>query len=300
MSLIEKALQKMRTEGASVAPAPAAAVPGAATGRGTGSTPARPKAPRQTVTIDSATLEEAGVVAPQDRLHQQVSDYRHIKRQVMAAVAGLSATGSASSRAIMVTSALPGEGKTFSSINLALSLALERDTSVLLIDGDVAKPSTSRLLNIERYPGLLDAIDDDTIHVEDLILGTNVKGLTLLPAGRKSAIANESLSSTQMQSVMNSLLQDESRYIVIDSPPLLVTTEAAALSHHAGQVIMVVRADSTVQRAVADGLHLLGERVGVSMILNRVKHSRLEGYYYGYGYGYGYGDQTVPKVLGRE
>jgi protein-tyrosine kinase len=296
MSLIEKALQKMRTEGATAAPA----APSSATTPPRTPNAAPPRTPRQTIVIDSATLEEAGVVAPADKLHQQVSDYRHIKRQVMAAAAGLSATGSASPRAIMVTSALPGEGKTFSSINLALSLALERDTSVLLIDGDVAKPSTSRLLNVERYPGLLDAIDDESVNVEDLILGTNVKGLTLLSAGRKSAIANESLSSTQMQSVMSRLLQDKARYIVIDSPPLLVTTEAAALSHHAGQVIMVVRADSTVQRAVADGLHVLGERGGVSMILNRVKHSRLEGYYYGYGYGYGYGDQAVPKVLGRE
>jgi exopolysaccharide/PEP-CTERM locus tyrosine autokinase len=309
MSLIEKALQKMREEGAAPATGAAAApsdgsprtaVAPPVTERGPASATTRARTPKHSITLDSATLEAAGVVAPQDRRHQQVSDYRHIKRQVLASAATLAAAGASDARVIMVTSALPGEGKTFTSINLALSLALERDSSVLLIDGDVAKPSTSRLLNIDRYPGLLDALEDDAVAAEDLVLGTNVRGLSVLSAGRSSAIANESLSSARMEAVIAGLLEDPNRYVILDSPPLLVTTEAAALSHHAGQVVMVVRADSTVQRAVSDALHLLGERNGISLILNRVKHTRLEGYYYGYGYGYGYGDQSVPNVLGRE
>jgi exopolysaccharide/PEP-CTERM locus tyrosine autokinase len=247
-----------------------------------------------------ATLETAGVVAPPEKLHQQVSDYRQIKRQVAAASAVLAANNDPAARLIMVSSALPGEGKTFTAINLALSLALERDSSVLLIDGDVAKPSVSRLFNVERQPGLLDALADENVNAEDLVLGTNIKGLTLLPAGKSNASANEYLSSARMQSIVARLLEDRSRYIVLDSPPLLVTTEAAALSQHAGQVILVVRADSTVKRAVADALHLLGQRGGISTILNCVTHTRLEGYYYGYGYGYGYGDQVVPKVIGRD
>ncbi len=297
MSLIEKALQKMRADGAAAAPsrdsaAPVTATPVVASGR--------PRTPRNSITIDTATLETAGVVASPDKLHQQISDYRQIKRQILAASAVLAANGDPAARLTMVTSALPGEGKTFTSINLALSLALERDSTVLLIDGDVAKPSVSRLFNVERQPGLLDALADENVQVEDLVLGTNVKGLTLLPAGKSNASANEFLTSSRMAAIVARLLEDQTRYIVLDSPPLLVTTESAALSHHAGQVVLVVRADSTVKRAVADALHLLGERGGISTILNCVKHSRLEGYYYGYGYGYGYGEQAIPKVIGRD
>jgi len=100
-----------------------------------------------------------------------------------------------------------------------------------------------------------------------------------------------------MDAVMQQLLADRNRYLVLDTPPLLVTTEAAAFARHAGQVLMVVRADSTVQRAVQDALHLLGERDGISLILNRVTHTKLEGYYYGYSYGERYGDTPVPKAL---
>jgi exopolysaccharide/PEP-CTERM locus tyrosine autokinase len=252
------------------------------------------------VTIDTSTLEGAGVLASIDRRHQQLADYRHIKRQVVAQSAALARSAGPAARLLMVTSALPGEGKTFTSINLALSLALERDSSVLLIDGDVARPSTSRLLGIENLPGLFDALSNEQVDVEGLVLGTNVKGLTLLPVGKASPSATEDLASGRMEGLMRQLLAVPSRYIVIDSPPLLVTTEAAATSRHAGQVVVVVHAESTLQRAVMEGLRLLGERDGVSLILNRVHHSKLEGYYYGYNYGERYGDLPIPKALGRE
>lgn len=301
MSLIEKALEKMRAESAAAAgqppPKPARPAAAAAPTALPGPAAAPRRVPRQTVEIDSDTLLAAGVLAPEDKQHQQVSDYRHIKRQVMSLAASASITVGAASRVIMVTSALPGEGKTFTAINLALSLALERDSSVLLIDGDVAKPNTSRLLNIERYPGLLDALADERAEVEDYVLGTNINGLYALSAGKVTDTANEYLSSARMATIMEQLLADRNRYIVLDTPPLLVTTEAAALANHAGQVLMVVRADSTVQRAVLDALHLLGEREGINMVLNRVTHTRLEGYYYGYSYGDRYGDTPVPKAL---
>jgi Mrp family chromosome partitioning ATPase len=124
--------------------------------------------------------------------------------------------------------------------------------------------------------------------------------LTLLPVGKASPSATEDLASGRMEGLMRQLLAVPSRYIVIDSPPLLVTTEAAATSRHAGQVVVVVHAESTLQRAVMEGLRLLGERDGVSLILNRVNHSKLEGYYYGYNYGERYGDLPIPKALGRE
>jgi exopolysaccharide/PEP-CTERM locus tyrosine autokinase len=300
MSLIEKALQKMRTAGASAAsPQPLSEYSNSNKSADAGAGGAR-RLPKQSIRIESETLEAAGVVAPPDRLHQQVSDYRHIKRQIVSTAGTLAANGAAAPRLIMLTSALPGEGKTFTAINLALSLALERDTSVLLIDGDIAKPNISRLFDIERRAGLIDALADDSADIEDFILGTNVRGLSVLSAGRSHATANEFLSSGRMDAVISKLLADRARFIVLDSSPLLVTTEAAALSRHAGQILVVVQADSTVQRAVHDALHLLGERDGISLILNRVKHTRLEGYYYGYGYRDRYGDQPVPAPVGRD
>jgi exopolysaccharide/PEP-CTERM locus tyrosine autokinase len=182
----------------------------------------------------------------------------------------------------MVTSALPGDGKTFTSINLALSMALELDISVLLVDADAPKPHVSEILALQREPGLMDALVDETVDVESLIVQTNLEGLSILPAGTPAHGTSELLSSNRMRQIMTNLCaRNPRRIVLLDSPPLLITNEGRALAKVAGQVVLVVRAGQTPQHAVQDAIGLIDEQQAGGLVLNQVV-AGLEKYY-GYG-----------------
>ena len=201
----------------------------------------------------------------------------------------------ANGRLLMMTSALPGEGKTFSTLNLALSLARERDLEILVVDADVAKPQVSGLFNMDTAPGLLEALTDDSVDIESLILRTDVPGLHFLPAGRcEGDVATELLASARMQETVLRLESHASnRVVLFDSPPLLLTNEARVLTSLVGQVILVVRAGVTPQQAVLEAIGYIGEDKPIGLVLNQSK-ANAPGSYYGYGaYGYGgYGSNS--------
>jgi exopolysaccharide/PEP-CTERM locus tyrosine autokinase len=193
----------------------------------------------------------------------------------------------------MVTSAMAGEGKTFTSINLALSMAQERDHEVLLVDADVAKPHVSEMFSVTNEMGLLDVLEDPEISVETLVLPTDVDGFRILPAGRARLHATELLASSAMEDVIETLAQlSKGQIVVFDSPPLLQTSEAKVLSSLAGQVVIVVRAEETAQDAVKMALTLLDDGQAVSLVLNQVRAGFGE-YQYGSGYGYGNSKQST-------
>jgi Mrp family chromosome partitioning ATPase len=190
----------------------------------------------------------------------------------------------------MLASALPGEGKTFTTINLALSLALEKEMEVLLVDADVAKPHVSRIFGIEDERGLIDLLVNHELHPNQLILRTSVPGLTMLPAGHPIDTATELLASARMGEIVQQLAAPDGRRIVLfDSPPLLLTTESRALAASSGQVVLVVRAESTSRHAVQDAIDALPEGKPISLILNHTNTPASSGYY---GYG-SYGDSSA-------
>jgi len=196
----------------------------------------------------------------------------------------------------MITSALPGDGKTFTSLNLALSMALERDHSVILVDGDVAKPHISRTLGLGSVPGLLDLIDSRSTDVEKVLVPTDLPGLSVLPVGRQSHQATEMLASEGMQSIIEALEGLDSRAIVlVDSPPMLVTSEARVLASLFDQVVLVVRAGGTPKQAVLDAIKLVGEGPEINIVLNQALHVGT-GTYYGYGARYAYGEDTQGEA----
>jgi Mrp family chromosome partitioning ATPase len=183
----------------------------------------------------------------------------------------------------MMASAVPGDGKTFTSINLALSMAREKDTSVVLVDADVAKPHISRIFGVESERGLLDALSDAELGLNGLILSTDVKGLSILPAGRAREGATELLSSARTKQLASQLLAQNPRSVVLfDSPPLLATSESLALVDAIGQVVMVVRAGHTPNNAVKEALEALGPDRSVSLVLNQARRSLTERLYYNY------------------
>jgi protein-tyrosine kinase len=237
------------------------------------------------IRVDRNALRSEGLMPPEHQERALADQYRQIKRPLIGnALGGGGIAKLPHGQLIMLASAVPGEGKTFTSINLALSMALEKDVSVLLVDADVAKPHISRTFGVEQEPGLLDLLREESAHVDSFVIPTDVPGLSILPAGRRSDTATELLASRRMQQVAHSLAErDPSRITLIDSPPLLLTSEARAVSQSVGQIVVVVRAGITPQQAVLDGIGYLGEGKFIGLVLNQSTVSAPGGYYYGYG-----------------
>lgn len=235
------------------------------------------------VHVDRQALRLAGLAPPEHQQRELADQYRHIKRPLVGAAIGRGAPKVPRGQLIMMASAMPGEGKTFTSINLALSMALEKDISVLLVDADVAKPHISRTFGVDGELGLLDVLHDEKANVESLILPTDVENLSILPAGKHSETATELLASHRMEETVNYLAESSpNRIVIIDSPPLLLTSESRALAHWVGQIVLVVRAGFTPHRAVHDAIAHLGSEKTISLVLNQSKFST-QSHYYGYG-----------------
>jgi len=287
VSVIETALDKLRrTAGpAKHAPEPISPiVTGLSIAAYPGSYSSEPlPPPAKSIRVDLAELRAQGYL-PEARAERRFADYyREIKRPVIRKA--LAADAMADLRFVLVSSALPGEGKTFTSLNLALSMAREHDISVLLVDGDVANPQISRALGVDNEPGLMGALRDDTLDPEVLVLGTDVPGLDLLPAGGPLDGAAELIASARMAQVAARLsLRNPRRLVLLDSPPVLASSEARALLHIPGQVILVVRSHQTPTQALQDALTLIDPKKLNGLVLNDATVGAGEGYYYGYGY----------------
>jgi protein-tyrosine kinase len=256
-----------------------------------------PPPPRRVVHLDLAAMLAAGFLPPDSQRRRIDGQFRHIKRPLLDSARGDGTDPGHRGRLIMVGSSMPGEGKTFTSVNLAISMAQERDTTVLLVDADVAKPHITRMFGLEGEPGLLEALQDGDVDPEGLVLPTDIPGLSLLPAGRPVDNATELLASERMRACVRRLdeARGSSRLVLFDSPPLLLTNESRVLARLVNQIVLVVRAGETPQQAVFDAIDCLGEQKSVGLVLNQSEMSESSGYYYRHGtYGsYGvYGDSA--------
>jgi len=234
------------------------------------------------VEIDFARLKARGFVTPDAPTTQIAEEFRVIKRPIIRNALGQGGPQVRHGNLIMVTSALPGEGKTFTSLNLALSIATEIDSRVLLVDGDVAHPSIPESLGIPHGPGLLDLLTTDKLDFADAMIKTNVDKLSVLPAGTRHRRSTELLASEQMLSLLREIASRyPDRIVIFDSPPLLATTEARVLAANMGQIVMVVAADATSQHAVNQALTTVEGCEIVMMVLNKASRTDV-GAYYGY------------------
>ena len=232
--------------------------------------------------VDTTALRAAGYLPEPEAERQFADQYRRIKRPLIdKALSSDSAVGGP--RIIVITSALPGDGKTFTSINLALSMAQERDISVLLIDADFAKRHVSQIFGLDAQPGLLDVLADERLEVRSVIVPTTTRGFSILPVGSRIPNSNELLSSSRMREVMAKLCaRNPQRILLLDSPPLLVTNEGRDLVKIAGQVVLVVRAEQTPRHAVQAAIGQFDMHQAGGVVLNQVPGDSKEGYY-GYG-----------------
>lgn len=244
----------------------------------------------QEIELDLATMAARGFITPQSPRSRMGDEFRVLKRPVIDNARGRGASAVKNGNLVMVTSSLPGEGKSFSSINLAMSLAQEQDSTVLLVDADVARPSVMRMFGLKPARGLMDVLSGEA-KLPEVLLKTNVDKLTLLPAGMPHERATEMLASRSMAALLREMgSRYEDRIIVFDSPPLLATTEARVLATHMGQVLVVVEAERISTGILRQALSTIEACPVKLMVLNKASPMNPGAYGYGKAYGaYGYG-----------
>ena len=293
-SLIEKAAQRLRQT-----------VPESGGGRAADRGPGFDGAPPRTVPADRPTepaqqsvevpidlpgLKAQGYLTPDTGTSALSEEFRIIKRPLLDNAFGQGAEVVPHGNLILVTSAAPGEGKTFTAMNLAMSIAMEMDKTVLLIDADVGRARIHDLLKVPRGPGLIELLAGETPSVADVLVRTNVPKLRVIPVGRFHPYAAELLASENMRRLARDLERRyRDRVVIFDAPPILAASDPAVLSGLVGQVVFVVNAGATPQRAVLDALSVVDRGKPVGMVLNRARKSGGSNYY---GYG-AYGD--VPR-----
>ena len=238
------------------------------------------------VSLDYDALHELGLITPKHRVDHLEEEYRILKRPILMNAFGKGAALVQKGNLVMVTSAMPGEGKSFTATNLAMSMATELDSTVLLVDGDVIRASLSKTLNVNDKVGLTDLLEEKVSGLEEVIISTQNPKLKIIPAGLRQSYSTELLASDRMRCFAEEL---SSRYpdriILFDAPPLLATTEAVVLTHIMGQVLVVVEAGKSKMDETKAALSKIDQRNVVGLVLNKSRKDA-RGYYGGYYGGY--------------
>lgn len=238
--------------------------------------------PVDPVRIDRDALAEGGMLVPGGPVTALAEEFRLVKRQLLATGADIAKRDEDAARMILLCSAQPGDGKTFCAINLALSLAAERDLNVLLVDADFNKPDILGRLGLKAERGLLDALGDASIDPETLVIATDVPQLSILPAGTRTNADTELLRSDRARAVLDALLAaDPDRILLFDSPPALAASSAAVLATLVGQTVLVVRADRSSEADLREAVALLDGCAEIQLLLNATTYLA-EGPRFGY------------------
>ena len=270
MTIIERAIDAARAK--------VAGQPATARERSSGSR-RRPSPPGPTEAIAFTRLVDGGNLMTEAKDRSVFEQFRRLKRPLLQAAFGpLAAPGT---QVIMVTSPLQNAGKTFVSSNLAWVLAMEKDREVLLIDMDNAHQSLTRQLGMTDRPGLFDMINDETMEARQAIYATDMPGLSVLPAGLTATDSLERLNSARCREVFLQIIAaDNSRILILDAPPLLVTHEGPAIASIAGQVLLVVAAGETAKSGLTRSLELLDRQKPIGLILNKAPGKAGPDFYY--------------------
>lgn len=215
----------------------------------------------------ASSLPPFSLALPEQGQSAVAESFRMIKRPLMRKLRdGAIVNGNL----IAVTSAMPAEGKSFCALHLALSMAMERDTTVLLVDAHMARPALPAMLGLPDGPGIMDLLLDDSVKVADVIVKTDLPALSLLPAGRCNRHAAELYASRDMGRLLEELASRYAdRIIIFDTPPLLASTEASVLAAQMGQVVLVVAADATPRNELGDALRSLEPCQHIHLVYNK-------------------------------
>jgi exopolysaccharide/PEP-CTERM locus tyrosine autokinase len=281
MSFIETSLRKARAAAAAAASAsakptspelpsksdPTRGLPGLPQ-TAPGAPPRERRAPSSPpLVLDAEKLRKIGLLPGEADGWRLRDQYRVIKRQLLRSLADQPPLRLGN--LIMVTSSLPEEGKTYTTFNLGVSIARERDYSVMLVDADLAKCGLTSELGLRDRPGLIDLLKNEQLALEDVIVPTTIPGLKVIPSGESDDIAAELLASSVMGKRAAELHSSYADHIVLfDSGPLLIASEAPVLADAVGQIAMVVHAGTTLQDSVTDALSKINREIPIGLILN--------------------------------
>lgn len=243
-----------------------------------------PPDPKKYIHIDLERLTAAGFLPLDGGNTRLDEDYQQIKRRLLANTVPGMAPANAPANLIMVTSSVPGEGKTFTSVNMALSLTKEVDHTILAIDTDIVKRDLSKAFGCVDQLGLYDVLSNPALEISDVMLRTNIPNLVVIPAGQDQSARTELLASTRMKQITEELATRYSdRLVLFDTSPILATSTALALAPQVGQFVLVVEANKTKHETLSAALDLLDETPVTGLVLNKVKQSTRKSYdYYGY------------------
>jgi len=245
------------------------------------------KPAQKKIQINFQRLQSYGIFSPLLDTNRTTEEFRLVKRSVLLNVTKARQEGAKNPNLIMVTSARQGEGKSFTAFNLAMSIAAETDTTVLLIDADATRSSVVKTLGIQAHYGLLDLLRDNGKPFSDAVLKTDIERLSILPAGPPDPLSTEILAGTHAADLLQEISQRyKDRVIILDAPPVLATSEPSALALHAGQIVFVVDAQKTTKSAVKEALNLVGICSRIGFVLNRAEFeigsARFGSYYQSY------------------
>lgn len=284
MSTIEKALDKMGQAMSAPAETVSADMPVATIERSVPE-PADHRTASQFIDIDLESLSKRNFVAKATERKLIYEEYRVIKRKLINNAFGPLSSSLRNPNLILVSSSRPGEGKTFTSVNLALSIALEQDKTVLLVDADVLRPNVSRTLEISVPRGLTDYLSSDNVDVTDIMYSTNVERLKLIAAGKPHHLSTELLASDKMAALVNEFASRyPDRIVIFDAPPLLGVNETSVLAAMCGQAVIVLEENKTKLNELEKAISMLPPDLATGFVINKAHYSRDKGYGYGYGY----------------
>ena len=220
--------------------------------------------------LDRGRLASFGIAIPSSARSRTVEEFRLVKRNLMSVWSQSELSGDRrSSRVIMVTSSRPGEGKTFSALNLAMAFASERDVKALLVDADTQHSTVPTILGIPGDRGIVDVLAGN-LELSDVLIQTNLPNLMILPAGRGGPHVPELFSSREMRALLEELTRKpDDRFVIIDTPPCMASSDAAALAPLVGQIVFVVEAHNTQQAEIETGLSTLSACPRISLLLNK-------------------------------
>lgn len=282
-SLVERAAEKMTAE--PVPASPSQAGPGVKSAGGHGDTGGQRR--NSKINIDLAKLKQNNFITPDADVTAMAEEFRLIKRSLILNAFAKGDGAIRNGNLILVTSTQPGEGKTFCAVNLALSIASERDVTVLLVDADTHKPEVLNSLGVEGNRGLVDVVADEHLDLGDCLMRTNVENLVLLPAGRQHNLTTELLASERMGLIIEEIAKRyPDRVVIFDSPPVLASSVASVLALHVGQVLFVVEAERTREPQLKEALSLVSSCQNINLLLNKSRFQggdKKFGSYYGYG-----------------
>ncbi|MBL4802345.1 MAG: polysaccharide biosynthesis tyrosine autokinase [Emcibacter sp.] len=249
----------------------------------------KPVATMARVKLDLKVLQQKNILTSDDVENSMTTEeFRIIKRSLLLRAFSKGEAAIKNGNIVLVTSTQPDEGKTFCAVSLALSMAQERDLTVLLVDADVAKPDVLHTLGVKGSKGLIDVIENKDMDLSECLIRTNIPNLTILPAGKKHKLTTELLASERMGEIIDEIARRyHDRIIIIDAPPVLASSAASVLALHVGQILFVVEAERTREEELNDAFKMIDKCKNINLLLNKARFAggkKKFGSYYGYGY----------------